>query len=98
LHRQNIADIPNDENRSHIWVDACWRKLESYCLRVRNGLNCTNCHLGEGKLAPPFPYFGIPYFGIAAGTDRLNPGAALHLTIASARLADCRQQVVNEGK
>jgi thiosulfate dehydrogenase len=54
---------------------------------VGNGLNCTNCHLGEGRVAPAFPYFGI-----AAGTDRLNPQAAFHRTI-SQREAGSLQQV-----
>jgi cytochrome c len=78
-----------DENRNHISLG---RRLlvqtrKSLPENVGNGLNRTNCHLGEGRVAPAFPYFGI-----AAGTDRLNPQAALHRTI-SQREAGRLQQV-----
>ena len=57
----DIADIPNDENRNHILLGrrllAQTRKLLPE--NVGNGLNCTNCHLGEGRVATAFPYFGV---------------------------------------
>ena len=57
----DIADIPNDENRNQILLGrrllAQTRKLLPE--NVGNGLNCTNCHLGEGRVATAFPYFGV---------------------------------------
>ena len=57
----DIAEIPNDENRNHILLGrrllAQTRKLLPE--NVGNGLNCTNCHLGEGRVATAFPYFGV---------------------------------------
>ena len=76
------------------WVDACWRKLEKLLPEnVGNGLNSTNCHLGEGRVAPAFPYFGI-----AAGTDRLYPQAALHVTISQREAGRLPPASVDEGK
>ena len=57
----DIADIPNDENRNHILLGrrllAQTRKLLPE--NVGNSLNCNNCHLGEGRVATAFPYFGV---------------------------------------
>ena len=53
----DVTDIPNDENRNHILLG---RRLLAQTKKllpdnVGNGLNCTNCHLGEGRVAPAFP-------------------------------------------
>jgi thiosulfate dehydrogenase len=57
----DVTDIPNDENRDHILLG---RRLLAQTKKllpenVGNGLNCTNCHLGEGRIARALPYFGV---------------------------------------
>ena len=53
----DVTDIPNDENRNHILLG---RRLLAQTKKllpenVGNGLNCTNCHLGEGRIATCLP-------------------------------------------
>ena len=57
----DVADIPNDENGNHILLG---RRLLAQTKKllpenVGNGLNCTNCHLGEGRVARALPYIGV---------------------------------------
>ena len=69
----DVADIPSDENGNHVLLG---RRLLVQTKRllpanVGNGLNCTNCHLGEGRIARAFPYFGVsvnyPKLNLRAG-------------------------------
>jgi hypothetical protein len=74
-------------------VDACWRKLESYCLKTWERLELYQLPFGRRKGRAR-----LPCFGIAAGTDRLNPQAALHVTISQREAGRLPPASVNEGK
>jgi thiosulfate dehydrogenase len=57
----DIADIPIDGNGSHILLGRRLLAQTKKLLpdKVGNGLNCNNCHLGEGRVAHAFSYFGV---------------------------------------
>ncbi len=56
---------------------------------VGNGMNCTSCHLGEGKVA-----FASPFYGVAVNYPHANPRAGRPLSLAE-RVNGCFVRSMN---
>jgi len=87
----DIADIPIDGNGNHILLGRRLLAQPKKLLpdKVGNGLNCNNCHLGEGRVARAFSYFGV-----SVNYPQVNLRAGGLLTLEG-RINDCFLRSMN---